>query len=105
MKTSHVNESKDETCATNQADNPAKSARECMYDPHCRVEATYQSPIRIAIFLKSFLPLSQYFENIIGRVGKLDLLGEGIPREVNSRLIKIVAQRIDDQLEVGRSDG
>ena len=82
--------------ATNQANDLTKSGRERMKDLHCWAEATDQPPIPIAIFLKSLLSLLQYFENSIGRVGKLDLLGEGILREVNSRLVKIITQRIDE---------
>jgi hypothetical protein len=89
-----------EAYVTNQANGLTKGGRERMKDPHCWAEATDQSPIPVAIFLKSLLPLFQYFENGIGRVGKLDLLGEGILREVNSRLIKIVTQRINEQLEL-----
>jgi hypothetical protein len=94
-----------EAYATNQANGLTKSGRERMKDPHCWAEAIDQSPIPIAIFLKSLLSLFQYFENSIGRVGKLDLLGEGILREINSRLIKIVTQGIDEQLEVRRGSG
>ena len=55
-----------EECVVYKANRLSKKARECVKDPNCRAEAVHQSPIRIAIVSKSFLPFLKQFKDIIG---------------------------------------
>jgi hypothetical protein len=69
-----------------------------MKDSYCRAEAVDEGPIPLAISSKSVLPFLKQFENGIGVVAELKLLGKWVLGEVYSRLIGIVTQSIDDQL-------
>ena len=46
---------RDEGVVAHEGNGLAKNARQCMKDPYRRAEATYQLPIPLAIFFKSFL--------------------------------------------------
>jgi hypothetical protein len=67
-----------------------------MKDLHRWAERAYQSPISVTIFFKSLLSLSKEFKDGIGRVGKLELLSEGILREVYPSKVCVLTQGIND---------
>ena len=74
-----------------------------MEDFHCRAEASYKSPIAIAICFKSFLSFLEKYKDGLWRIQLIDHGGERTLREVYSSYFGVVSQgRIDDQLNVRR---
>ena len=49
-------------------DGLANDVRECIEDLNCRVEAVYQFPIVIAIFLEGLFPFKKELEDRLGRI-------------------------------------
>ena len=48
---------------THEAGRLAEDSRECLENLHCRAEATYQSPIAIAIFFEILLASLEKLED------------------------------------------
>jgi hypothetical protein len=53
---------------THQTDRFTQDTREGLKDLNCGAEAVDQSPIIVAVFLKSLLPLLEQLENSLRRI-------------------------------------